>query len=71
MIAGLESVTSGEVMIGGGYVNDLAPSERDIAMVFQSYALYPHKTVEANMSFALKIRGTPKERNQGQGGSGR
>ena len=60
MIAGLESVTSGEVMIGGGFVNDLAPSERDIAMVFQSYALYPHKTVEANMSFALKIRGTPK-----------
>ena len=60
MIAGLEGVTSGEVMIGGGYVNDLAPSERDIAMVFQSYALYPHKTVEANMSFALKIRGTPK-----------
>ena len=60
MIAGLENVTSGEVMIGGGYVNDLAPSERDIAMVFQSYALYPHKTVEANMSFALKIRGTPK-----------
>ena len=60
MIAGLESVTSGDVMIGGGYVNDLAPSERDIAMVFQSYALYPHKTVEANMSFSLKIRGTPK-----------
>ena len=52
MVAGLESVTSGDVMIGGGFVNDLAPSERDIAMVFQSYALYPHKTVEANMSFA-------------------
>ena len=61
MIAGLESVTSGEIMIDGRFVNDLAPSERDIAMVFQSYALYPHKTVEANMSFALKIRGTPKE----------
>lgn len=60
LIAGLESVNSGEVMIGGGKVNDLAPSERDIAMVFQSYALYPHKTVEANMSLALKIRGTPK-----------
>ena len=61
MIAGLESVTEGEVTIGGIFVNDLPPSQRDIAMVFQSYALYPHKTVEANMSFALKIRGTPKE----------
>ncbi len=61
MIAGLESVTSGEITIDGKYVNDLPPSQRDIAMVFQSYALYPHKTVEANMSFALKIRGTPKE----------
>ena len=60
MIAGLESVTFGDVMIGGGSVNDLAPSERDIAMVFQFYALYPHKTVEANMSFALKIRGMQK-----------
>ena len=61
MIAGLESVTSGDITIDGKYVNDLPPSQRDIAMVFQSYALYPHKTVEANMSFALKIRRTPKE----------
>ena len=61
MIAGLERVTEGEIMIGGLFVNDLPPSQRDIAMVFQSYALYPHKTVEANMSFALKIRGTPKD----------
>jgi multiple sugar transport system ATP-binding protein len=56
MIAGLESVTGGEVRIGERVVNDLAPGERDIAMVFQSYALYPHKTVRANMGFALKLR---------------
>ena len=56
MIAGLEAVTSGDIFIGDKFVNDLPPARRDIAMVFQSYALYPHKTVEANMSFALKIR---------------
>ncbi len=56
MIAGLEEVTSGDVMIGERRVNNLSPSERDIAMVFQSYALYPHKTVEANMGFSLKLR---------------
>ncbi len=56
MIAGLESVTGGEVRIGDRVVNNLAPGERDIAMVFQSYALYPHKTVRANMGFALKLR---------------
>ena len=61
MIAGLEHVTSGDITIDGKYVNDLPPSQRDIAMVFQSYALYPHKSVEANMSFALKIRGMPKQ----------
>ncbi len=55
MIAGLEEVTSGDVMIGERRVNNLSPSERDIAMVFQSYALYPHKTVEANMGFSLKL----------------
>ena len=60
MIAGLDDITSGEVMIGGSCVNYLAPFERDIAMIFQSDALYPHMTVEANMSFALKIRGAPK-----------
>ncbi|NSX56656.1 ABC transporter ATP-binding protein [Parasulfitobacter algicola] len=56
MIAGLEDITSGDVMIGDKRVNHLAPAERDIAMVFQSYALYPHKTVEANMGFSLKLR---------------
>ena len=56
MIAGLEEITSGDVMIGERRVNNLSPSERDIAMVFQSYALYPHKTVEANMGFSLKLR---------------
>ena len=60
MIAGLEEVTSGDVMIGERRVNNLPPSERDIAMVFQNYALYPHKTVGANMGFALKMRGMPK-----------
>ena len=57
MIAGLEEVTGGDVMIGERRVNNLPPSERDIAMVFQNYALYPHKTVAANMGFALKMRG--------------
>jgi multiple sugar transport system ATP-binding protein len=60
MIAGLESVTSGEIRIGDRIVNNLPPKERDIAMVFQNYALYPHKTVAENMSFALKLRNTPK-----------
>ena len=60
MIAGLESVTGGEIRIGERVVNNLAPGERDIAMVFQSYALYPHKTVAANMAFALKLRGTSR-----------
>ncbi len=58
MIAGLESVTEGVIRIGERVVNNLPPAERDIAMVFQSYALYPHKTVEANMAFALKLRRT-------------
>jgi multiple sugar transport system ATP-binding protein len=61
MIAGLESVSAGEIRIGARVVNDLAPGERDIAMVFQSYALYPHKTVRANMGFALKLRGIAKD----------
>ncbi|MBK8440920.1 MAG: sn-glycerol-3-phosphate ABC transporter ATP-binding protein UgpC [Rhodobacter sp.] len=60
MIAGLEEVTSGDVLIGERRVNNLPPSERDIAMVFQNYALYPHKTVGANMGFALKMRGMEK-----------
>jgi multiple sugar transport system ATP-binding protein len=60
MIAGLESVTGGTIRIGERVVNNLAPGERDIAMVFQSYALYPHKTVAANMAFALKLRRTDR-----------
>jgi multiple sugar transport system ATP-binding protein len=60
MIAGLESITSGVIKIGNRVVNTLAPKDRDIAMVFQNYALYPHKTVAENMGFALKLRGAPK-----------
>src|SRR6202049_910759 len=61
MIAGLEDITSGEVRIGDRRVNDLAPRDRDIAMVFQSYALYPHMTVYDNMAFGLQLRKTPKD----------
>lgn len=57
MVAGLETITGGEVKIGDRVVNRLAPRERDIAMVFQDYALYPHKTVRENMGFSLKVRG--------------
>ena len=60
MIAGLEVITSGELYIDNKVVNDVAPKDRDIAMVFQNYALYPHMTVYENMSFALKLRKTPK-----------
>ena len=60
MIAGLESVTGGTIRIGDRVVNNLPPAERDIAMVFQNYALYPHKTVASNMAFSLRIRGMPK-----------
>ncbi|MEP6992184.1 MAG: sn-glycerol-3-phosphate ABC transporter ATP-binding protein UgpC [bacterium] len=59
MVAGLESITSGRLSIGGRIVNDVPPSERDIAMVFQSYALYPHMTVRENMGFALRLRKRP------------
>ena len=55
MIAGLEDVTEGDLKIGGEVVNNLAPRDRDIAMVFQNYALYPHMTVRENMGFALKL----------------
>ena len=61
MIAGLESITSGELRIGDKVVNDLEPKDRDIAMVFQSYALYPHLTVRDNIAFALKLKKMPKE----------
>ena len=60
MIAGLEEITEGELYIGDRMVNDVAPKDRDIAMVFQNYALYPHMTVYDNMAFALKLRHTPK-----------
>jgi multiple sugar transport system ATP-binding protein len=60
MIAGLEEVTGGEIFIGDRLVNEVAPGERDIAMVFQNYALYPHMSVRQNMAFGLKMRRTPK-----------
>jgi multiple sugar transport system ATP-binding protein len=60
MIAGLEPISGGELRIGGKVVNSMPPKDRDIAMVFQSYALYPHKTVAENMGFSLKIKGAPK-----------
>src|SRR5438309_2158210 len=59
MAAGLEEITSGTIEIGGRVVNDVPPKDRDIAMVFQSYALYPHMNVRENLEFGLKIRGTP------------
>ena len=61
MIAGLEEISDGELLIDGKVVNDVAPKDRDIAMVFQNYALYPHMTVYDNMAFALKLRHTPKD----------
>ena len=60
MIAGLEEITDGDIAIGGRVVNDIAPKDRDIAMVFQNYALYPHMNVHQNMGFALRQRGTPR-----------
>jgi multiple sugar transport system ATP-binding protein len=61
MIAGLEEISDGEILIGERVVNNLAPKERDIAMVFQNYALYPHMTVRDNMAFSLKLAHTPTE----------
>ena len=61
MIAGLEDVTGGTIGIGGRMVNDIAPKERDIAMVFQNYALYPHMSVAKNMGFSLYLRGGKKD----------
>ena len=61
MIAGLEEISKGELYIGDTLANDIAPKDRDIAMVFQSYALYPHMTVYDNMAFGLKLRKTPKD----------
>jgi len=62
MIAGLDTISSGEIAIGGRLVNDLSPKDRDIAMVFQSYALYPNMSVRDNISFGLKIRKVPKDK---------
>src|SRR5712672_256551 len=61
MIAGLENITGGEIRIGERVVNNVPPKERDIAMVFQNYALYPHMTVADNMSFSMRLRGAPKQ----------
>ena len=61
MVAGLETITSGTVSIGSRVVNEIEPSERDIAMVFQNYALYPHMSVYDNMAYGLRNRGTPKD----------
>ena len=60
MVAGLESVSSGEIRIGGRRVNEVEPMDRDIAMVFQNYALYPHMSVRQNMAYSLKIAGKPR-----------
>jgi multiple sugar transport system ATP-binding protein len=60
MIAGLEDISDGDIMIGGDVVNDVPPKDRDIAMVFQNYALYPHMTVAENMSFGLRLKKYPK-----------
>ena len=69
MIAGLEEITEGELYIDGKLVNDVAPKDRDIAMVFQNYALYPHMTVYDNMAFSLKLQegSEGRDRPQGQG----
>src|SRR5207237_3998716 len=61
MLAGLEEISDGEIRIGERVVNDLTPKDRDVAMVFQSYALYPHMTVEENLAFGLKLRKLPKQ----------
>ena len=61
MVAGLEEATGGEILIGERLVNDVSPKDRDIAMVFQNYALYPHMSVFDNMAFGLKLRKFPKQ----------
>jgi multiple sugar transport system ATP-binding protein len=66
MVAGLEEVTLGEIRIGGKVVNDLPPRDRDIAMVFQNYALYPHKSVYDNLAFGLRMRKVPKAEQKGR-----
>ncbi len=61
MVAGLEKISAGEIVVGGTVINDIPPKDRDIAMVFQNYALYPHMTVEKNLGFALRQRKTPRD----------
>ena len=61
MVAGLETITAGDIELAGRRVNDLEPAERNIAMVFQNYALYPHMSVRNNLAYGLKNRGTPKK----------
>src|SRR5215510_5406163 len=61
MVAGLENITAGEIRIGDRVVNNLPPKQRDVAMVFQNYALYPHMTVAANMGFSLRLRGASQQ----------
>ncbi len=60
MVAGLETISSGEIAIAGQRVNDMPPAQRGVAMVFQSYALYPHMTVAENMAFGLRVLGADK-----------
>src|SRR5881392_664776 len=64
MVAGLEDITSGVIRVGDRVINHVPPKDRDIAMVFQNYALYPHMTVEQNLAFGLQLRKTPKEEQQ-------
>ena len=70
MIAGLEDISDGELRIGGKVVNKKSPKDRDIAMVFQSYALYPHMTVRENMAFALKLAKADQGRRSTRGSNG-
>ena len=70
MVAGLEEISDGDLRIGDRIVNDLTPKERNIAMVFQSYALYPHMTVEENLAFGLKLHKLPKKRGRRSASSG-
>ena len=72
MVAGLEEISGGELYIDGKLMNDVAPKDRDIAMVFQNYALYPHMTVRENMAFPLKLQKMPQggDRQAGAGGGG-
>ncbi len=64
MVAGLETITDGTISIGGRVVNDMTPKDRDIAMVFQNYALYPHLSVSENIAFGLRLRKAPKSESR-------